>query len=295
MAIFDGIDLNVSNTDKIMFPRDGLTKGDVIAHYAAIAGYMLPHMKGRPVTMVRYPDGIDGESFYQKEVSGRFPTWFHTIQVEKKGGHVVHAVCQKTADLVYLANINCVTPHVWLSREGSLDRPDRMILDMDPADDDFGTVKDAARLARVMLRELGLEPFVMTTGSRGLHVTVPLDRTSGSEAVMALAKEVATRMMEADERFTMERSKGSRGDRLLVDVFRNSYAQTGVAPYALRAKDGAPVATPLEWGELDDARLGPQSFRWGNIRARLRERGDPWANIEESAGSALEALTRSRR
>jgi bifunctional non-homologous end joining protein LigD len=295
MVDIGGIEVEVTNRGKVMFPRDGITKGDMVDHYSKIARFMLPHVRGRPVSMLRYPDGIDGESFYQKQVPERFPKWFPTVTVRKKGGQVVHAVCEKEADLAYLANLACVTPHVWLSQVGSLDHPDRMVLDMDPSGDDFDMVKDAARSARKELMAVGLAPFLMTTGSRGLHVTAPLDRKAPFDEVLSLAKLVAERMTEADERFTTERLKSERDGRLMIDVFRNAYAQTAVPPYAVRARDGAPVATPLEWEELDDPGLSSRKYGLRTICQRLEVRGDPWADIERHGGSAREALERSGR
>lgn len=295
MTDYDGVEVEVTNRNKIMYPRDGLTKGDVVDYYTRIADYILPHIRARPVSMLRYPDGIDGESFYQKQVSERFPGWFRTVTVKKKGGEVVHAVCEKKADLAYLANIACLTPHVWLSRSSSLDRPDRMVMDMDPSGHDFEMVKDAARAAGNELRALGLVPYVMTTGSRGLHVTVPLDQSSPFDEVLSLAKLVSARMVENDDRFTVERSKAERNGRLLIDVFRNAYAQTAVPPYALRARDGAPVATPLEWSELDDPGLTSRRYDMRSIHDRLTTVGDPWRDIERHSGSAGEAVGRAKR
>jgi bifunctional non-homologous end joining protein LigD len=285
VGMYDGIDVKITNADKVMYPRDGITKGDVIDYYAAIAPIMLPHIRDRPVSMLRYPDGIDGPSFYHKDVSRGFPGWFDTVTVKKKDGELVHPLCRKTADLVFLANLACLTPHVWLSTVGSLDKPDRMILDMDPGGPDFSVVKDAALSAARHIRDRGLEPYLMTTGSRGLHVTVPLDRTATFVQTIHLAEEVARTMVEEDQRFTTERVKEKREGRLLIDFFRNSYAQTGVAPYALRARDGAPVATPLWWSELDDPDLGPQSYNISNILERVRRHGDPWKDMAEHAGS----------
>lgn len=295
MSDFGGFQVDVTNSTKMMYPRDGITKGDMVSYYSRISAFMLPHIRDRPVSMLRYPDGIDGESFFQKQVPDHFPGWFKTAKVMKKGGQVVHAIVQKEADLAYLANFACITPHVWLSRAGSLERPDRMVLDMDPSADDFSTVKDAARAAASELRSLGLEPFIMTTGSRGLHVTIPLDRTAPFKEVLALAKEVADRMVEADDRFTTERLKADRNGRMLVDVFRNAYGQTSVPPYALRARDGAPVATPLDWEELSDPEITSRRFDFRSIFGRLRTIGDPWSDIERHAGSIREAMAMVRK
>jgi bifunctional non-homologous end joining protein LigD len=204
-------------------------------------------------------------------------------------------VCEKRADLIYLANLGCITPHLWLSQEGSLGYPDRLIMDMDPSGLDFTILKDAARLAGQLLRELGLHPFVMTTGSRGLHVTTPLNRDASFDEVHTLAWTVALRMVDVDDRYTTERLKEDREGRLLVDVFRNSYAQTAVAPYALRARDGAPVATPLEWRELDDLEHGSRSYHIGNIMARVRSLGDPWEDIDRKAGSVKAAMAAAKK
>jgi bifunctional non-homologous end joining protein LigD len=169
-----------------------------------------------------------------------------------------------------------------------------MVLDIDPSGHDFDLVKDAARSAAREIKALGLEPFVMTTGSRGLHVTVPLDRTAPFEDVLSLAKLIASRMEEADERFTTERLRADRDGRLLIDVFRNAYAQTAVPPYALRARDGAPVATPLDWGELDDPELTSRKYDIRSIRTRLKERDDPWKDIDRLAGSVHEVMARAK-
>lgn len=276
--VLDGIEVGVSNLDRVLFPRDGLTKGDLIDHYVRVAPAMLPHLRGRPVTMVRHPRGIDGESFFQKNAPRGAPPWLPRAEVPKKDGTVEHVVCEKAADLAYLANLACITPHVWLSRTDALDRPDRLILDMDPGRRDFRVVKEAALLARELLDRAGLPSFVMTTGSRGLHVVVPLDRSAGFDEVRAFAQGVGEEMVRRDDRFTTERSVEEREGRLLVDTFRNAYAQTGVAPYAVRAKDGAPVAAPLRWEELDDPALGPRSFTVRNILRRLED-GDPWKDI----------------
>ena len=283
---FDGIEVEVTNGDKVLFPRDGYSKEDLIDYYDRMASTILPYMRGRPVTLVRYPDGIDGQHFFQKDASPYFPDWLRRVTVEKKGGTVDHVVCEKAADLVYLANLASITPHVWLSREDRLDRPDRMIIDLDPSDRDFGKVIKAALLLRDELEGRGLPAFVMTTGSRGMHVVVPLDRTSTFDEVRAFARFVAGNVIKGREDIlTMQQSKGERGGRLLLDTFRNSYGQTGVAPYAVRAKDGAPVATPLYWNEVEEGTVGPTTYNMGNIGERLERVGDPWRAIDDRPGA----------
>jgi bifunctional non-homologous end joining protein LigD len=291
---FDGIEVEVTNGGKVLFPRDNYTKGDLIDYYSRIAPTMLQYMAGRPVSMVRYPDGIDGKSFFQKDATPHFPDWLRRIRVEKKGGTVDHVVCVKQADLVYLANIACITPHIWLSREGQLDRPDRMIIDLDPSDGDFSRVTEAAVLLRDALDSYDLPVFAMTTGSRGIHVVVPLDRSSSFDEVRAFARRVAADVMKGRESWlTLETSKSERGGRLLLDTFRNSYGQTGVAPYAVRAKDTAPVATPVTWKEVEGGRLGPNSYNINNISTRLKEVGDPWKSIDSRPGAISRAIARA--
>ena len=181
--------LPLSSLDKVLFPDAGVTKGDVVEHYRRVAARMVPHMKGRPVSMQRFPDGIEGQGFFQKDAPDYFPDWIRRVTVEKKGGTVEHAVCDDAATLVYLANQNCITPHVWLSRADRLNHPDRLIFDLDPSGDDFEQVRFAAGVLRDLLVDLGLVPFPMTTGGRGLHLLVPLDRKSDFDAVRSFARE----------------------------------------------------------------------------------------------------------
>jgi bifunctional non-homologous end joining protein LigD len=282
MVLIEGVE--VTNGDKILFPRDGYTKLDLVQYYSRISPFMLPYLKGRPVSLIRYPDGIDGHSFFQKDAPSFFPTWVPRLVVGKKGGRVEHVLCEKAADLVYLANLACITPHIWLSRADLLDRPDRMIIDLDPSGPDLGPVIEGAQLLREELDRTGLVPFVMTTGSRGMHVVAPLDRSASFEEARAFARHIAARVMVGrEDKLTMETSRERRGGRLLLDTYRNSYGQTGVAPYAVRAKDGAPVATPLNWKEVEEGEIGPTTFNIRNIFKRVKERGDPWRDIDAQA------------
>ena len=273
----DTIEVTITNPDRVLFPRDGYTKADLVDYYKRIAPFMLPYMLDRPVTMVRYPRGIDAPGFFQKNAPRHPPAWLRRERMPKQGGFVDHIICEKAADLVYLANLACITPHVWLSRVDQKERPDRMILDLDPGRNDFEVVKETALMARRLLSDDGLESYVMTTGSKGLHIVVPLDRTADFDAVRSYALRVVEEMVDMDERITAERPLEEREGRLLVDVFRNAYAQTGVVPYAVRPRDGAPVAAPLRWEELDDPRLEPQSFNIRNVLSRAKD--DPWKDI----------------
>lgn len=287
--------IELSNRDKIFFPADNITKGDLIDYYYKASQSMLPHVKDRPVTMHRFPDGIDSEGFYQQEISDYFPEWIHRMAVKKEGGTISHAVCQNAATLVYLANQACITPHVWLSRTDHLFNPDLLVFDLDPSRDDFQMVRYAARLLREFLNELEMESFVKTTGSQGLHVVVPLDRTADFDGVRNFAHSVATALVDRQSHhLTSEQRKEKRGDRVFIDYSRNSYGLTVVAPYAVRAKPGAPIATPIDWAELDNKELTSQTYTMKNIFRRLSHKQDPWHGMGHKAHSLRSAESRLR-
>lgn len=280
--------VEISNPDKVLFPDDGITKADLADYYARIAETMLPHVRGRPATMQRYPDGIEGETFFQKDVPNYFPDWIKTVEMAKEGGTVTHLVIEEAATLVYLANQACITPHMWLSRADRPHHPDRIVFDFDPPGKEFTPIRDAARRLRDILEELGLVPFVMTSGSRGLHVVAPLKRTTDFDEVRTFARGVAELLVgRHPDRLTTEQRKNKRGRRIFVDTMRNSYAQTAVAPYAVRARAGAPVAAPLDWDELGRG-LEPRKYTIANVFRRLARKDDPWAKIERQA-RALDA------
>jgi bifunctional non-homologous end joining protein LigD len=286
--------VEISNADKLLFPDDGITELDLAQYYRRAASAMLPHVKGRPVSMRRFPGGVKRKGFIQKEIPGHFPSWVRRVTVEReRGGKVTHVVCDNPETLVYLADQACITPDVWLSRAPKLKHPDRMIFDLDPADGDFRPVRDAARILREVLEEIGLVPYVMTTGGRGLHVTVPLTREDDFDAVRAFSRDVAELVAAREpERLTTEQRKAKRRGRLFLDVMRNSYGQHAVAPYAVRAAAGAPVATPLEWQELGDSRLHAQRYTIRDVPDRLRRKGDSWKGISRRGRSLSGPLRR---
>jgi bifunctional non-homologous end joining protein LigD len=286
----------VSRPEKVMFPDAGITKGDLVAYYERVAGAMLPHVRGRPVSMQRFPDGIEGHGFFHKDVPGHFPDWVERVKVGKRGGTVTHAVTRNARTLAYLANQACITPHVWLSRSDRLDCPDRMVFDLDPATGDFGAVRRAARLTGALLEELGLAPFAMTTGSKGLHVWVPLRRREVFEEMRAFARDVARLLADRhSDELTTEQRKAKRDGRIFLDVGRNAYAQTAVPPYAVRPRPGAPVATPLHWDELSDSKLRPDRWNVRSLFRRLSRKGDPWADIGSHARQVSGARKRLDR
>jgi bifunctional non-homologous end joining protein LigD len=279
--------IEVGHADKIFFPEDGYTKWDMVDYYHRIAPVMLPHMKGRAVTMLRMTDGIHGESFYHKEAPAYFPDWIKRATLPKEGGVTNYVVCDDAATLTYLADQACVTPHLWLSRVNKPRKPDMMIFDLDPSGEDFEMVRNAAFSLKELLEKLGLKPFVKTTGSRGVHVVSPLAPKADFDEVRSFAEDVARYLALSDSNnLTVEQRKEKRKGRVFIDTLRNSYAQTAVAPYALRAKPGAPVATPVTWEELRGKKLGPQSYNLKNIFKRIASVKDPWAEIwKVEAGS----------
>jgi bifunctional non-homologous end joining protein LigD len=278
--------VETSKEDKVFFPHDHITKGDVIKYYERVAEALLPYVKDRPLVMKRYPDGIKGDSFFQKEIRDYFPDWIDRIKVKKEGGSVTHAVCNNTGTLIYLANQACIELHPWLSRTKKLDYPDQLIIDLDPPGQDFSNARFAARALRDLLEELDLRPFLKTTGSRGLHVLVPLDRKANFDAVRRFAQDVALLLAHRhSDKLTVELYKDKRRGRLLIDTARNSYAQSAIAPYSLRAIPGAPVAAPLDWDELSDGRLDSQRFNINNLFRRLDRKADPWEGLGRSSRS----------
>lgn len=275
--------VKISHGQNILFPKSGITKNKLIEYYYNIAPIMIPHIKNRPVTMHRFTRGVAHEGFFQKNVSDYFPDWIQRAPIEKKEDGVVnYAVCNNAATLVYLANQLCITLHIWLSKIDKLNYPDRMIFDLDPSTKDFNSVRIAAKKLKKLLEKVGLKTFVMTTGSRGLHVVVTLKRTETFDYVRQFAKDIAEVMVHQNPKMlTTEIRKIKRGKKIFVDTYRNSFAQTAVAPYAVRAKKGAPVATPLEWHEVG-SKLTPTKYTIKNIFKRLAKKEDPWKNINKN-------------
>jgi bifunctional non-homologous end joining protein LigD len=282
----NGHDIEISNLKKVLFPADGITKGDLIDYYLRIAKVALKYYRDRPLSMHRYPDGIEGDDFFQKNAPDYFPDWIKRARLAKQDGEVDYVVANNSATLVYLANQACITPHLGLARSDLPDHPDRMIFDLDPSDDDFSKVRKTAVQLKELLDELRLPVFVQTSGSRGLHLLVPLDRKADFDSVRGFSDRLARHLAnENPELMTVEKRKDQRGAKVYLDVQRNAYGQTAVAPYAVRARSGAPVATPLRWSELEASDLGPQKYHIGNLFRRLAQIDDPWSDMARRACS----------
>jgi bifunctional non-homologous end joining protein LigD len=281
----DSQKVKITHPDKVLFPEDGITKGELVDYFRRVAGVMVPLVRDRPLTMQRFTDGIDRPGFFQKEAPYYLPEWIKTVTFDLRDGRKQRQILCNDADtLAWIANQDCITQHVWPSRADRLDYPDMVIFDLDPPDDDFDIVRFAARAIRVKLQDLDMPAFVMTTGSRGLHVVSPLDRSADFETVRAWARNLAEKLAwSIPDSFTTELRKDARGRRLFIDYTRNAFGQTKVAPYTVRPKRGAPVATPVEWDELDD--INSQSFNIRNVPERVAGKVDPWKSMEKYATS----------
>lgn len=282
--------VEITNPDKVLFPKDKITKKDLIEYYKRVAPLMLPHLKDRPLVLERYPNGICKSGFMQKNVSEHFPSWIATVAVKRQAaGKGELVTCQNKDTLIYLANLACITPHLWLSKKLKIRCPDRVIFDLDPPKGKLSEAKQAAKLLRQVLeKELKLKAFLMTTGSSGYHVVVPIKPQLDFDEVRLFAKKIAMRVCEMEPKlFTIQTRKNQRKARVFIDYLRNSYAQHAGAPYAVRAIQGAPIATPISWAEL--SRVEPQSFHLKNIRAKIA-RSNPWSSFFSSAKSISNAL-----
>jgi bifunctional non-homologous end joining protein LigD len=282
-----GRTVQVSSVAKPFFPDAGLTKGDLVGYYRDVAEVMLPHLRGRPLNLQRFPNGVEGHGFWQQGASEHFPDWVRTVTVERRGrgGTVDHVVCDAAATVVYLANLATVTFHAWTSTVEHLARPDLVVIDLDPdPGQGLEVVRAAARAVRAACEEVGLAPFVQTSGSRGYHVVMPLQPGPDVEVVRDLAAELALLVAARDpDRLSVEWRKAKRDGRLLLDTARNGYAQTLVAPYSVRPRPEAPVATPIDWAEL--GRVEPRSYTVANLRRRLARKPDPWAGMAAKAAA----------
>lgn len=286
--------IELSRLDKILWPEDGITKGDLVDYYEQIAARMVPLTRDRLMTLERYPDGIDSTRFFSKQTPKYFPDWIERRTVPKAGGTVSHVVCNDPATLVYLANQAAVTMHTGLSRVDRVDCPDQMIFDLDPAGD-FAEVRKAAHDLRALLDELNLMSFVKTSGSKGLHIMVPLDRTASFDEVRPFAHSIAAALVaRRPDELTLEIRKDQRAGRLFVDVGRNAFGAHAVAPYTVRARPSAPVAAPLHWDEIDHPTFHPQQFSFSDVI----NRDDPWSGWRRRArglGRAAKLLRKLER
>lgn len=283
--------VDVSRPSKQLFPGDG-TKLDLVDYYIGVSDTMLPHIRNRLMTLERFPDGIAGQQVFTKSIPGYFPKWIARATARKSGGTVTHVVCNDKAMLAYLAAQACITMHVGLSRTADLDHPDQMVFDLDPATKDVGVLRSVAHEVRGLLDEVRLTPVLKTSGSKGLHISVPLDGRSGFDEVRAFARDVARLVAgRRPDDVTVEQRKEKRKDRLFLDWLRNSFGATVVAPWTVRARPGGPVAVPIAWDELDARGFHPQLFSMKDALERAGD-ADPWTGWRRRARSLAGARKR---
>ncbi len=287
----------ITHPEKILFPGEGITKGELASYYEMIAPLMLPHLRRRPVTMERYHRGIGAPGFFQKDVSKGFPEWLERVEVPKHGGTVHHPLANDTRSLLWLANQNSITIHVWPSRAPNLYNPDICVFDLDPSQEDaFDTLRAAALSLRDLLDELGLPSWIKTSGSKGFHIAVPLDGKSDFGTVARFAHVVGKVMVQRDpENLTQEFHKVDRGSRILVDTGRNGYSATYAATYTVRAKPGAPVSAPVTWEELERGDVGPRTFTLRGMAERVAEVGDLWSDMLKKKRSLKRPIERLKK
>jgi bifunctional non-homologous end joining protein LigD len=283
----------ITHPEKVLFPDDGITKGDLAAYYETIAPVIVPHLRGRPITMERYPAGIGKKGFWQKSVEKGFPDWLERVEVPKKDGVVHHPIVTDARSLLWVTNQNTVTQHVWTSRIPNLYYPDICVFDLDPSRVDAALVRMAAIGLRDLLEELGLPSWVKTSGSKGFHLVVPLDGKSNMGEVERFANRVGRLFVSrAPDHLTQEFNKVDRKGRIYVDTGRNGYSATFAAAYTVRAKAGAPVSAPCTWDELERGTVDPDSFTLRNVPARVKKIGDVWADLLRRKRSLTRPLTR---
>ena len=284
----------ITHPDKVLFPDSGITKGELAAYYEAIAPLMLPHLTGRPLTMERYPAGIGTKGFWQKDVSKGFPSWLQRVDIPKKDGVVHYPVVTDAESLLWVANQNTVTHHVWTSRVPDLNHPDICVFDLDPPEDGaVADVRAAALGLRDLLKRLGLPSWVKTTGSKGFHIVVPLDGKAAVGQVVRFANAVGTFFISlAPDRLTQEFNKVDRHGRIYVDTGRNGYHATFAAAYTVRARAGAPVSAPCTWEEIEAGTVEPQTFTLRNMPDRVAKAGDLWADMRRRGRSLTRPMER---
>jgi bifunctional non-homologous end joining protein LigD len=290
---FGDITVALTNPDRIVFPDCGITKREVIGYYEAVADLMVPELRDRALSMERFTKGIDAGGFFQKHAQKHYPAWIERKRLGTKT-IVEYPICNSAAALVYFANQGGVAFHIWTSRTATPDQPDEIVFDLDPPDGAaFALVREVAHVLHDLLDELDLPAFVKTTGSKGLHVVVPIAAKASYAQVHTLVGSI-TRLIcgRYPDLVTTEFHKVDRKGRLFFDTGRNVLGATYVAPYSLRGKPGAPISAPLTWSELDDPALRPDGIRLRDFADRRAATGDPWFGFRAHAGSVTKATTK---
>ena len=270
----------ISHPEKVMFPDCGVTKGELCSYYELVGPLMLQHIEGRPVTLERFHRGIGEKGFFQKNVEKGAPKWLERVAVPKSDGVVNYPVVRDTNGIMWLANQNCITPHVWTSRAPDLFHPDLCVFDLDPLVEDANVLRMMTLKLRDLLADLGFTSWVKTSGSKGFHVAVPLDGKANSGQVARWAHGVGRAFAERyPDHLTLEFYKVDRGGKILVDTGRNEFGATYATAYAVRPKPNAPISAPCTWEEVESGAAQPQTFTLRDMAKRLDAVGDVWATI----------------
>jgi bifunctional non-homologous end joining protein LigD len=286
----------ITHPDKVMFPQDGITKGDLAAYYEEIGPVILPYLRGRPLTMERYPAGIGAKGFWQKDVSKGFPHWLQRVQIPKKDGVVNYPVITDQQSLMWVTNQNTITHHIWVSRLPDLNYPDLCVFDLDPSKEDLKSTRAAAIGLRDLLDKLGLPSWIKTTGGKGFHIVVPMDGKTSMGTVVRFANAVGAFFVSlAPDQLTQEFSKADRRGRIYVDTGRNGFSATFAAAYTVRARPGAPVSAPCTWEEVERGSVKPDTFTLRNMPARLAKVGDLWADMRRRGRSLTRPMEKLQR
>jgi len=285
----------ITHPEKVLFPDDSITKGDLASYYELVAPHLVPQISGRPITLERFPSGIGAKGFMQKNLSTG-PKWLQLVEVPKKGGVVNYPLVHTTEDLLWLVNQNCITFHAWTSRVPDLMWPDICVFDLDPSEEDPDALRAATLAVRDVLAELGLASWVKTSGSKGFHIIVPLDRKTDFDGVVAFTHAVALMLVQRDPAgLTLEFLKADRGKRIYVDIGRNTPGATVAAPYTVRPKPGAPVSAPCTWEEIERGEAHPQSFTLRTMAERLERVGDLWTGLQAHGQSLTDPMRQVER
>ena len=284
----------LTHLDKVFWPKEGYTKGDLIEYYWRMADWILPYLRHRPQALNRHPDGIGGEGFFQKNMAQPFPPWVKTVPIHSESGdkEVRYLVCENRDTLLYEANLGCIEINVWSSSLPHLDSPDYLVLDFDPLETSFPFVVEAVLAAKAVLDEISLPAFCKTSGATGMHIYIPLAPRFTHEQARELAHLICLVVNRRHPALTsLERSPAKRKGRVYLDYLQNRQGATMAAPYAVRPRDGAPVSTPLEWREVT-AKLDPGEFTIRTVPERMARKGDAWRDLFKKRVDLNTALTR---
>lgn len=289
--------LILTHLDEVLWPEDGVTKGDLLDYYAEIADHLLPYLANRPLSLQRAPDPLTGECLYQKTAPPGLPSWVLTRRVRSEHaalGYADYVIGADLPSLLYVLNLGFIAVHPWSCTVDALDRPDQLLFDLDPTEIAFREVRNAALLVRDLLAHFKLRAWVKTSGGRGLHVLVPLAPIHSFEQVRTAAETIVRLARAREPRlFTLDMRRARRRGKILIDVHRNHRGATLVSPYAVREYTGASVSTPLEWSELERA-LYPEDLHLRNVPERLQRSGDPLASFFTHAQSLAPLLDSGR-